>query len=165
MSENVSIIDKLIGTVVKEIHVPDEKSPLDVLFVLENGSRFWMYHPQDCCEDAWLEDVIGEWADIIGCRLLMAEKVTRDYDWDKDPATQEWLDTSATWTFYKFATVHGYVTLRWIGTSNGYYSEEVYIEEVAKDFLIEELYMYTKYKKNVAIKVHTKPGCIMGDGE
>ena len=48
----------------------------------------------------------------------MAEEVTHE-------STNTEYGDSQTYTFYKFATVKGYVTVRWYGTSNGYYSESV----------------------------------------
>jgi hypothetical protein len=35
---------------------------------------------------------------------------------------------SYTWTFYRFGTRRGSVTVRWLGHSNGYYSEGVSVE-------------------------------------
>lgn len=98
---------------------------LDALrFVATNGLVFWMYHMHDCTEYVTLEDISGDLSDLVGVPLLMAEEVegvTPPGPLAGTPFRQE----SETWTFYKFATAKGYVTIRWYGTSNGYYSESV----------------------------------------
>jgi len=69
-------------------------------------------------------DVIGNLEDLIGSPILMAEEVTSENENPVGVDVPEYQD-SFTWTFYKFATIKGYVTIRWYGESNGYYSESV----------------------------------------
>ena len=90
--------------------------------VFENATeRFVFFHAQDCCEHVSIEDICGELQDLVGEPLLMAEEVEGQTPVDFDEADHE----SVTWTFYKFATRKGYVDVRWLGESNGYYSEGV----------------------------------------
>jgi len=65
-------------------------------------------------------DIVGDLEDLIGSPLLMAECVTNE---GENPAHVN--KDSFTWTFYKLATINGYVTLSWYGESNGYYNESV----------------------------------------
>lgn len=95
----------------------------ELYFLTAEGDKFKMYHEQDCCESVWLEETIGDLEDLIGSPLLMAEEVI-----ERSPESDNY--ESATWTFYKFATIKGYVTLRWVGESNGYYSESVNFRKV-----------------------------------
>ncbi len=105
-------VSQLIGKTLASI-VGMERDQLD--FTTESGEVYRMEHFQDCCEVVNLEEVVGELNDLVGSPILMAEKVT-----EEAMGAQ-----SSTWTFYKFATLKGYVTLRWFGSSSGYYSEEV----------------------------------------
>lgn len=99
----------------------------ELIFVCSDGSKYRMYHGEDCCETVELDEVVGDIEDLIGSPLLLAEEVSNADD--PGPKNPEW-DESYTWTFYKFSTAKGDVTLRWYGTSNGFYSEDVDFEEV-----------------------------------
>ena len=114
--------DKLFATLAGETIVSIdgmEKGSTEVRIVTKSARTFTLHHEQDCCEDVRLEDVAGEVDDLIGSPITMAEVVSEKGE-PKDK-----YDDSQTWTFYKLATVKGYVTLRWLGESNGYYSENV----------------------------------------
>jgi hypothetical protein len=99
-----------------------------ILFIAEDYIVF-MYHSQDCCESVEIDDVVGDWKDLIDSPLLIAEEVSSENMPAKDP---EW-DKSYTWTFYKFATAKGYVDIKWYGVSNGYYSERVDLCFITED--------------------------------
>lgn len=111
----MKIFEDLLGKTLKNIEVHDNE---EIVFVTSDNMKCKLYHYQDCCEYVRIEDINGNWDDLLNSPLTMAERVT-SHDFD------QCNDESCTWTFYKLATIKGYVTIRWIGESNGYYSETV----------------------------------------
>ena len=99
----------------------------EMLFVTAQGERFMFAHQQDCCESVDINDIVGDLQDLVGTPLLVAEEVSGATEPDEEHYE------SYTYTFYKFATRKGYVDVRWLGESNGYYSESVdlFVEGVA----------------------------------
>ena len=93
----------------------------DALEMTDSTGCVWTFwHSQDCCESVSIESIDGDFADIIGSPLTLADEATEAGDDDGG---------TSTWTFYRFGTIKGYVTVRWLGESNGYYSESVYLEK------------------------------------
>ena len=86
------------------------------LYFVSKDYAYKLYHEQDCCEDVRIEDIVGDLDDLVGTKILSAEEVSEE---------DEEASESGTWTFYKLATIKGYVTIRFYGESNGYYSESV----------------------------------------
>lgn len=130
----MSEFEEIIGKTVTEININDDKDRIE--FICSNDDKFIMYHSQDCCEHVSIDDVVGDINDLIGSPIISAEEITnsgRDdiSDWPKDIPVPEYRPESYTWTFYKLATNKGYVTIRWYGSSNGYYSESVYFVRAA----------------------------------
>lgn len=115
--------EDLKGRVILRIDQNADDSEL--VFHMENGEVYVMHHTQDCCESVTLEDVCGDFEDVCLWPLHVAEERTVGHG---DVQQGDPLHTdgeSYTWTFYELATIKGSVTLRWYGTSNGYYSESV----------------------------------------
>lgn len=113
----------LMNKTITGIYIDDRKETLG--FICGDGAQYLMCHRQDCCESVSIEDITGDIEDLLNVPILMAEKATNS----DDPKKGE-FDESHTWTFYKLATVRGYVTIKWYGGSNGEYSEEVNFYEV-----------------------------------
>lgn len=117
----------LLGKTIVEITGLEAQSD-SVIFATSDGKRYKMHHNQDCCESVDIESVVGDIADLIGESLLVAEEVEGETPADYNFGDYE--PDSYTWTFYKLATRKGYVDIRWLGASNGYYSESVHFEEI-----------------------------------
>lgn len=94
----------------------------EIFFTTQKGRKFRLYHDQDCCEDVRVDDICGELNDLTDAKILMAFEDTHEGEGR--------YGDSSTWTFYNIATSKGHVTIKWLGSSNGYYSERVDFEEV-----------------------------------
>lgn len=116
-----------ISTLIDKTLVRAEKLGDDVIvFVTDAGEAYRMWHSQDCCESVYVEDIAGDLRDLIGSPILQAEEAeNRGNPKSEKIGDTDYEDESHTWTFYKLATIKGGVTIRWYGSSNGYYSEGV----------------------------------------
>lgn len=111
----------LKGKTLKSVEVDRKKE--QITFIDTEDNTYCLWHAQDCSESVFIEDIVGDINNLIKTPIVMAELVV---DTTKElPPSDRIEDESYTWSFYKLATIKGYVTIRWFGTSNGYYSEEV----------------------------------------
>lgn len=123
--------DTLVGKTI--VGIEGEVGDEELILACSDGTTYRMCHYQDCCERVQVEDICGDLLDLIGSPILRAEESTSK---DIDPPDYQPNDEgynyreSFRWTFYKIDTVRGGITIRWLGTSNGYYSERVNFEEV-----------------------------------
>ena len=94
----------LVGKTLTEIKNNND----ELIFIVDDGTQYKMYHQQDCCEIVSIEDINGDLEDLIGTPILQAEEVssyepTSDEDIKKTKDVNDW--GSCTWTFYKLATI------------------------------------------------------------
>jgi hypothetical protein len=124
-----AMLQEMVGKTFVRVYQSD--SDEELIFVMEDGTKYIFYHDQNCCEGVSIEDVTGDLSDLVGEPLHIAEVSVSE---ENPPGVEvpEYQD-SFTWTFYKFATIKGYVDVRWYGESNGYYSESVDLRKEITD--------------------------------
>ncbi len=130
----------------------------EIRLFASDDTKYRMRYYEDCCASCSIEEVHGDLDDLVGSPILLAEEVSsgepnealvaeRKARYEKELAEFKpkydgdefyyygaqpdngWEEESETWTFYKLATNKGSVTIRWYGSSNGYYSERATFEE------------------------------------
>jgi len=112
-------LEQMLGAVFES--VSGQVNSEEIIFQTVAGERWVFAHDQDCCETVTVNDITGDLTDLVGSPLLLAEEFSGSIPADHDDADYD----SYTYTYYRFATQRGRVTVRWLGTSNGYYSESV----------------------------------------
>lgn len=116
-------LQQMVGSIFPIVEVTDST------LTFENSTERYVFsHHQDCCESVYIESIVGDVQDLVNTPILIAEESTGDTPADSNASPSE----SYTWTFYKFATFKGWVDIRWLGESNGYYSESVDVEYTSK---------------------------------
>jgi hypothetical protein len=127
MKEKEVQIEDLLGKIIISIegNIGDDVMTITT----SDNNQYRLYHDQDCCENVDIQDIIGDLNDLLNTPILQAEEVTNS----DDTFGKIKYPDSFTWTFYKLATIKGYVTISWLGESNGYYSESVSIVKYIND--------------------------------
>lgn len=117
---------ELLGKVFQRVEITrnEEGKSDEIIFVVSDDEKYRMYHYQDCCESVVIDDIVGDIDDLVDSPITLSEE-------SGNSGETEW--GSETWTFYKLATVKGYVDIKWWGESNGYYSEGVDVVRVGSD--------------------------------
>ncbi|WP_218074064.1 DUF7448 domain-containing protein [Escherichia coli] len=123
---SVTVINEMLGRTFKEVfkNENDELVFRGDYYLGVWGTVFTFFHFQECCEKVWIEDIVGDLDDLQGEPLTEAELVTEECDVG---------ECHQTWSFFKFGTSKGCVTVRWCGESLGFYSERVSLKRELTD--------------------------------
>jgi hypothetical protein len=127
MSINNEIIQReMLGKVYQDVSIhryydDGHDEGFDVMIFHTSDLEGVVFCPYD--EDSYLVEIIdicGDLRDLINSPILEAEVIS-----DAPGKGFAKHGESYEWTFYKYATIKGSVTVRWYGESNGYYATDV----------------------------------------
>ena len=110
----------LVGEVLDAVDIDREEN--QILLTTRSGRKFLVYHEQDCCETVAISGQDGSFDKLIGKVIVEVRDIAVDTGDDE-------IDSQTTTTLV-FRVDDQTIISRWIGDSNGYYSESVDIAEL-----------------------------------
>jgi hypothetical protein len=127
-------VSEMNGLTVSEIDVGlgDDRNAIQITTTC--GRVFLFYHEQDCCESVRIYDQKGDLRDLKGMKLKSVELAIVD---NPDDVAYESYDHT-TWTEIRFHVTDKTIISRWVGESNGYYSEHVDFSEITNEGILDE---------------------------
>jgi hypothetical protein len=112
--------DVLVGEVLDAVDIDREKD--QILLTTRSGRQFLIHHEQKCCETVEISGQDGSFDKLIGKPIVEARDNAVD-------TSEEAADSQTTTTLVFRVDDHAVIS-RWVGDSNGYYSESVDIAEL-----------------------------------
>jgi len=124
--------EDLLGKTLVEIKVVYENDDEDdiINFKDTEGKEYQMFFPEtDYGFHGYLHDICGDLENLLNSPIVMAEESGEEENDDEDEGDLEYYEkTIMDWTFYKLATIKGYVTISWYSESLFYYTVPVYFK-------------------------------------
>jgi hypothetical protein len=112
-----------VGKVITHVDIDPEMD--QILLTLDSGVEIMIYHARDGCEHVVIEGTDGSWNNLLHKPILLFQHdETRS---EVHPHYEYRTDTTLTFTVDGASVIN-----RWVGTSNGYYSEKVDIRELSE---------------------------------
>ena len=118
MHEDRIKLEDLAGETLTAVDIFDGD---EIILTTQSGRRVKIFHDQDCCESVGIEGPEGDWTPLLGKVLLECKQESESFVRAYGTGTK---------TTLTFRVDDATVVSRWIGESNGYYSEEVHIAEL-----------------------------------
>lgn len=109
--ENFNILK---GKIFNKIIVDDNQ----IFFYCDDNIVYKLYDANNSGSE--LESIVGDLEDLINNPILSAEEIKNE----------DSKFNCMIWTFYKLATIKGYVDIRWQGSNDGLYADEVSLIKV-----------------------------------
>lgn len=85
---------ELLGKTLIDIHGA-EVGGEEIIFTCSDGTKYKMYHEQDCCEDVRIEDICGDINCLLNNPITMAEDISNECS-DMGPSDRMGYDESYT---------------------------------------------------------------------